>query len=125
MAKGKARGFFEPPSRKAKRYAGELKRGKNSLTGEDLNGNTASYRMGYLNSRKQASKARQAYVRKHRKGKTSASLHGLATGHKKASQESRSRYMKVMTEDFPKDFISDDEWDYVEAMASWPKHGGQ
>ena len=29
--------------------------------------------------------------------------------------------MKVMREDFPKDFISNDEWDYIEAMASWPK----
>lgn len=27
--------------------------------------------------------------------------------------------MKVMREDFPKDFISDDEWDYIEAMAHW------
>ncbi len=67
MVKGKARGFFEPPSRKAKRYAGELKHGKNFLTGEELNGKTASYRMGYLNSRRQASNARQAYARKHRK----------------------------------------------------------
>ena len=46
MAKGKARGFFEPPSQKAKRYASELSLGRNSLTGEHLNGNTASYRMG-------------------------------------------------------------------------------
>lgn len=53
MAKSnKVSGFFEPPSEKARRYADELKRGRNSLTGEDLNGNTASYRMGYLNSRK-------------------------------------------------------------------------
>ena len=36
-------------------------------------------------------------------------------------EEQRNRYMKVMAEDFPKDFISDDEWDYIEAMASWPK----
>ena len=36
-------------------------------------------------------------------------------------EELRERYMKVMREDFPKDFISDDEWDYIEAMASWPK----
>ena len=35
--------------------------------------------------------------------------------------EQRERYMKVMREDFPKDFISDDEWDYIEAMASRPK----
>ena len=32
----------------------------------------------------------------------------------------RERYMKVMAQDFPKDFISDDEWDYIEAMANWP-----
>lgn len=36
------------------------------------------------------------------------------------SEEQRERYMKVMREDFPKDFISDDEWDYIEAMAHWP-----
>lgn len=66
MAKAnKVRGFFEPPSQKAKRYAGELKRGKNSLTGENLNGKTASYRMGYLNSRRHLSAARKAYMRKH------------------------------------------------------------
>lgn len=35
------------------------------------------------------------------------------------SEEQRERYMKVMAEDFPKDFLSDDEWDYIEAMASW------
>ena len=35
------------------------------------------------------------------------------------SEEQRERYMKVMREDFPKDFISDDEWDYIEAMAHW------
>ena len=34
-------------------------------------------------------------------------------------EEQRERYMKVMREDFPKDFISDDEWDYIEAMAGW------
>lgn len=32
----------------------------------------------------------------------------------------RERYMKVMAQDFPKDFMSDDEWDYIEAMAHWP-----
>ena len=36
-------------------------------------------------------------------------------------EDLRERYMKVMREDFPKDFISDDEWDYIEAMASDPK----
>lgn len=43
---------------------------------------------------------------------------------KKLSQdndEQRERYMKVMAEDFPKDFLSDDEWDYIEAMVSWPE----
>ena len=38
---------------------------------------------------------------------------------KKQEPEARERYMKVMAEDFPKDFLSDDEWDYIEAMASW------
>ena len=36
-------------------------------------------------------------------------------------EEQRNRNMKVMAEDFPKDIISDDEWDYIEAMASWSK----
>ena len=36
-------------------------------------------------------------------------------------EERCERYYKVMAEDFPKDFISDDEWNYIEAMASWPK----
>lgn len=43
---------------------------------------------------------------------------------KKLSQdndEQRERYMKVMAEDFPKDFLSDDEWDYIEAMARGPE----
>ena len=43
---------------------------------------------------------------------------------KKLSQdndEQRERYMKVMAEDFPKDFLSDDEWDYIEAMAKGPE----
>lgn len=66
MAKAnKVRRFFESPSKKAKRYACELKRGKNCLTGENLNGKTASYRMGYLNSRRHVSAARKAYMRKH------------------------------------------------------------
>ena len=39
---------------------------------------------------------------------------------KKQESEARERYMKVMAEDFPKDFMSDDEWDYIEAMAHWP-----
>ena len=37
------------------------------------------------------------------------------------SEEQRERYMKVMQEDFPKDFLSDDEWDYIEAMAKGPE----
>ena len=40
-------------------------------------------------------------------------------------EEQRERYIKVMAEDFPKDFICDDEWDYIEAMASWPKNRRQ
>ena len=43
---------------------------------------------------------------------------------KKLSQDSddqQERYMKVMAEDFPKDFMSDDEWDYIEAMAREPE----
>ena len=36
-------------------------------------------------------------------------------------EERRERYFKVMAEDFPKDFMSDDKWDYIEAMASGPK----
>lgn len=35
-------------------------------------------------------------------------------------EKQRERYMKAMAEDFPKDFMSDDEWDYIEAMAHWP-----
>lgn len=37
------------------------------------------------------------------------------------SDEQQERYMKVMAEDFPKDFLSDDEWDYIEAMAREPE----
>ena len=40
---------------------------------------------------------------------------------KKQELETRERYMKVMQEDFPKDFLSDDEWDYIEAMAKGPE----
>ena len=40
---------------------------------------------------------------------------------KKQEPDARERYMKVMAEDFPKDFISDDEWDYIEAMARGPE----
>ena len=37
------------------------------------------------------------------------------------SDEQRERYMKVMAEDFPKVVLSDDEWDYIEAMARGPE----
>ena len=37
------------------------------------------------------------------------------------SDEQQERYMKVMAEDFPKDFLSDDEWDYIETMAREPE----
>ncbi len=69
MAKSKdqkVQGFYEPPSEKARRYANELKNGANSLTGEVLNHGTASYRIGYLKSRKQQSAARRAYAQKHK-----------------------------------------------------------
>ena len=70
MAKSKGqkvRGFFEPPSEKARRYGRELKLGANILTGETLDRGTASYRIGYLKSRKHQSKARHAYAQKHTK----------------------------------------------------------
>lgn len=35
-------------------------------------------------------------------------------------KEARERYWKVMAEDFPKDFLSDNEWDYIEALAHCP-----
>ena len=53
---------------------------------------------------------RAYYAKKNKAGKPSQDC-----------EEQRERYMKVMREDFPKDFISDDEWDYIEAMASWSK----
>lgn len=40
---------------------------------------------------------------------------------KKQESEARERYMKVMAEDFPKDLLDDDEWDYIEAMAKGPE----
>lgn len=52
---------------------------------------------------------RACYAKKNKAGKPSRDC------------EEQQRYMKVMREDFPKDFISDDEWDYIEAMASGPK----
>ena len=53
----------------------------------------------------------RAYYAK--KNKTKRSDH-------REQERQRERYMKVMAEDFPKDFMSDDEWDYIEAMAHWP-----
>jgi hypothetical protein len=46
----------ETLAQRSRRYANELKRGKNSITGETLNGNTASFRMGVLNERKNQTK---------------------------------------------------------------------
>lgn len=37
----------------------------------------------------------------------------------------RDRYMQVMRQDYPKDFIPDDEWDFIEAMASAGKQSNQ
>ena len=31
----------------------------------------------------------------------------------------KERYRQVMAEDYPVDFLSDDEWDYIEAMSHW------
>lgn len=69
MAKSKeqkVQGFFEPPSEKARRYGCELKLGANTLTGELLNHGTASYRIGYLKSRKHMNAARRALAQKHK-----------------------------------------------------------
>ena len=33
--------------------------------------------------------------------------------------EQEERYRQVMAEDFPYDYLSDDEWDYIEAMSHW------
>lgn len=69
MAKSKeqkVQGFFEPPSEKARRYGRELKLGANTLTGETLNHGTASYRIGYLKSRKHQSAARRVWAQKHK-----------------------------------------------------------
>ena len=54
--------LFESPQKKSKRYAGELKR-KKDHQGRRLSKSRATYRMGYLNARRDASSARQA-VRK-------------------------------------------------------------
>ena len=33
--------------------------------------------------------------------------------------EQQERYRQVMAEDYPVDYLSDDEWDYIEAMSHW------
>lgn len=50
MAKG------ENPAKRSRRYAKELKAKRNSLTGERLTANQASFRMGVLNERKWSSR---------------------------------------------------------------------
>lgn len=58
------------------------------------------------------------------KCKSNAQKYAIRAYYAKKNKEQKpdhcERYMKVMTEDFPKDFMSDDEWDYIEAMAHWP-----
>ena len=56
---------FESPSSKSKRYARELK-AKKKTGGQKLTKSTACYRMGYLNARRDRSKAYKAWKRKHR-----------------------------------------------------------
>ena len=34
-------------------------------------------------------------------------------------EEQEERYGQVMAEDYPYDYLSDDEWDYIEAMSHW------
>ena len=55
---------FESPSAKSKRYARELKRKKKS-NGKNLTKSTATYRMGYLNARRDRSKAFKAWKKNH------------------------------------------------------------
>lgn len=55
---------FEAPSAKSKRYARELKRRKKS-NGKNLTKATATYRMGYLNARRDRSKAYKAWKKNH------------------------------------------------------------
>ena len=55
---------FESPSNKSKRYARELK-SKKKTNGQKLTNSTASYRMGYLNARKERSAAAKAYRASH------------------------------------------------------------
>ena len=51
--------YFESPQKKSERYAGELKR-KKDFRGQKLSKSRATYRMGYLNARRDASAARKA-----------------------------------------------------------------
>ena len=55
---------FEAPSAKSRRYAFELK-AKKKTSGQKLTKSTASYRMGYLNARRDRSIANKAYKAKH------------------------------------------------------------
>ena len=55
---------FEAPSAKSKRYARELKK-KQKTSGKKLTKATASYRMGYLNARRDRSAAYKAWKKKH------------------------------------------------------------
>ena len=55
--------LFEGPSKKSQRYASELKR-KKDHKGNKLSKSRATYRMGYLNARRDASAARKAVRRK-------------------------------------------------------------
>ena len=57
--------YFESPSAKSKRYARELK-SKKKFNGTPLTATTASYRMGYLNARRDRSHAMQAIQNKGR-----------------------------------------------------------
>ena len=34
-------------------------------------------------------------------------------------EEQEERYRQVMAEDYPVDYLSDEEWDYIEAMSHW------
>ena len=55
---------FESPSVKSKRYARELKN-KKKTSGNKLTKSTACYRMGYLNARRDRSKAFKLWKKKH------------------------------------------------------------
>ena len=55
---------FESASSKSKRYARELKR-KTKTNGKKLTKATASYRMGYLNARRDRATAYKAWKKKH------------------------------------------------------------